>query len=279
MNNNIDKIKQLEELTKEIVKDLPKRVTDYKIKELITLSDSLHNLLDDIFVESKNSKIIKMSKYDEMVANISSFTKRIIDNYMELEDIKEEDIDELTDDNIDELLNDIEEEDIDELTEENIDEFLNGIDEIDNSNNNMDDEANLDNNIKKVNSSDHGYSSDPVKAFMNEAARYPLLTPEQEVDLFKKYEETKAKKYYDEIVNSNLRLVFSIAKKYVGRGMLFADLIQEGNMGLIKAVDKFDVSRGYKFSTYATWWIRQSITRAIADQSRTIRVPVHMVEN
>ncbi len=189
MNNNIDKIKQLEELTKEIVKDLPKRVTDYKIKELITLSDSLHNLLDDIFVESKNSKIIKTSKYDEMVANISNFTKRFIDNYMELEDIKEEDIDELTDDNIDELLNDIEEEDIDELTEDNIDEFLNDIDEADD----------LDNNTKKVNSNDYGFSSDPVKTFMKEAARYPLLTPEQEVDLFKKYEETKAKKYYDEI--------------------------------------------------------------------------------
>ena len=266
MNNNIDKIKQLEELTKEIVKDLPKRVTDYKIKELITLSDSLHNLLDDIFVESKNSKIIKTSKYDEMVANISNFTKRFIDNYMELEDIKEEDIDELTDDNIDELLNDIEEEDIDELTEDNIDEFLNDIDEADD----------LDNNTKKVNSNDYGFSSDPVKTFMKEAARYPLLTPEQEVDLFKKYEETKAKKYYDEIVNSNLRLVISIAKRYVGRGMLFTDLIQEG--GLMKAVDKFDVSKGYKFSTYATWWIRQAITRAIADQSRTIRVPVHMVE-
>ena len=268
MNNNIDKIKQLEELTKEIVKDLPKRVTDYKIKELITLSDSLHNLLDDIFVESKNSKIIKTSKYDEMVANISNFTKRFIDNYMELEDIKEEDIDELTDDNIDELLNDIEEEDIDELTEDNIDEFLNDIDEADD----------LDNNTKKVNSNDYGFSSDPVKTFMKEAARYPLLTPEQEVDLFKKYEETKAKKYYDEIVNSNLRLVISIAKRYVGRGMLFTDLIQEGNIGLMKAVDKFDVSKGYKFSTYATWWIRQAITRAIADQSRTIRVPVHMVE-
>jgi len=268
MNKNIDKIKQLEELTKEIVKDLPKRVTDYKIKELITLSDSLHNLLDGIFVESKNSKIIKTSKYDEMVANISNFTKRFIDNYMELEDIKEEDIDELTDDNIDELLNDIEEEDIDELTEDNIDEFLNDIDEADD----------LDNNTKKVNSNDYGFSSDPVKTFMKEAARYPLLTPEQEVDLFKKYEETKAKKYYDEIVNSNLRLVISIAKRYVGRGMLFTDLIQEGNIGLMKAVDKFDVSKGYKFSTYATWWIRQAITRAIADQSRTIRVPVHMVE-
>ncbi len=118
---------------------------------------------------------------------------------------------------------------------------------------------------------------DPVRMYLREIGRIPLLTFEQELDLAKKIleEDEEAKQ---ELAESNLRLVVSIAKKYVGRGMLFLDLIQEGNMGLIKAVEKFDYTKGFKFSTYATWWIRQAITRAIADQARTIRIPVHMVE-
>ena len=118
---------------------------------------------------------------------------------------------------------------------------------------------------------------DPVRMYLREIGRIPLLTFDQELELAKKIlegdEEAKQK-----LAESNLRLVVSIAKKYVGRGMLFLDLIQEGNMGLIKAVEKFDYTKGFKFSTYATWWIRQAITRAIADQARTIRIPVHMVE-
>ena len=118
---------------------------------------------------------------------------------------------------------------------------------------------------------------DPVRMYLREIGKIPLLNYEQELDLAQKIltgdEEAKQK-----LTESNLRLVVSIAKKYVGRGMLFLDLIQEGNMGLIKAVEKFDYTKGYKFSTYATWWIRQAITRAIADQARTIRIPVHMVE-
>lgn len=118
---------------------------------------------------------------------------------------------------------------------------------------------------------------DPVRMYLREIGRIPLLTYDQELELAKKVlegdEEAKQK-----LAESNLRLVVSIAKKYVGRGMLFLDLIQEGNMGLIKAVEKFDYTKGFKFSTYATWWIRQAITRAIADQARTIRIPVHMVE-
>ena len=118
---------------------------------------------------------------------------------------------------------------------------------------------------------------DPVRMYLREIGKIPLLTYDQELDLAKKIlqgdEAAKQK-----LAESNLRLVVSIAKKYVGRGMLFLDLIQEGNMGLIKAVEKFDYTKGYKFSTYATWWIRQAITRAIADQARTIRIPVHMVE-
>ena len=118
---------------------------------------------------------------------------------------------------------------------------------------------------------------DPVRMYLREIGRIPLLTFEEELELAERVlegdEEAKQK-----LAESNLRLVVSIAKKYVGRGMLFLDLIQEGNMGLIKAVEKFDYKKGYKFSTYATWWIRQAITRAIADQARTIRIPVHMVE-
>ena len=118
---------------------------------------------------------------------------------------------------------------------------------------------------------------DPVRMYLKEIGKVPLLTADEEVELAKRMEEgdAEAKK---KLAEANLRLVVSIAKRYVGRGMLFLDLIQEGNLGLIKAVEKFDYKKGYKFSTYATWWIRQAITRAIADQARTIRIPVHMVE-
>ena len=118
---------------------------------------------------------------------------------------------------------------------------------------------------------------DPVRMYLKEIGKVPLLSSEEEIELAQKIEEGSqyAKK---KLAEANLRLVVSIAKRYVGRGMLFLDLIQEGNLGLIKAVEKFDYRKGYKFSTYATWWIRQAITRAIADQARTIRIPVHMVE-
>ena len=118
---------------------------------------------------------------------------------------------------------------------------------------------------------------DPVRMYLKEIGRVPLLTAEEEVDLARRMEagDETARHRLEE---ANLRLVVSIAKRYVGRGMMFLDLIQEGNLGLLKAVEKFDYSKGYKFSTYATWWIRQAITRAIADQARTIRIPVHMVE-
>ena len=133
------------------------------------------------------------------------------------------------------------------------------------------DEITADTNYEGIN------VDDPVRMYLREIGRIPLLTFDQELDLAKRIlkGDEEAKK---ELAESNLRLVVSIAKKYVGRGMLFLDLIQEGNMGLIKAVEKFDYTKGFKFSTYATWWIRQAITRAIADQARTIRIPVHMVE-
>lgn len=119
--------------------------------------------------------------------------------------------------------------------------------------------------------------NDPVRMYLKEIGRVPLLTAEEEVDLALKIEEGN-QEAKQKLAEANLRLVVSIAKRYVGRGMQFLDLIQEGNMGLMKAVEKFDYRKGFKFSTYATWWIRQAITRAIADQARTIRIPVHMVE-
>ena len=118
---------------------------------------------------------------------------------------------------------------------------------------------------------------DPVRMYLKEIGKIPLLTPEREAYLAERISQGD-KQAKDELIEANLRLVVSIAKRHVGKGMYFLDLIQEGNLGLIKAVEKFDHSKGYKFSTYATWWIRQAITRAIADQARTIRIPVHMVE-
>ena len=131
--------------------------------------------------------------------------------------------------------------------------------------------------VEEVSTANTFMSDDPVKLYLKEIGSYPLLSIDEEIELAKKIEDgdEMAKKI---LAESNLRLVVSIAKRYVGRGLSFLDLIQEGNLGLIKAVDKFDYTKGYKFSTYATWWIRQAITRSIADQSRTIRIPVHMSE-
>lgn len=139
----------------------------------------------------------------------------------------------------------------------------------------VDEEADV--NIDTVLASEGVSTDDPVKVYLKEIGRVPLLSTDEEIELAQRMADgdDNAKKRLSE---ANLRLVVSIAKRYVGRGMLFLDLIQEGNLGLIKAVEKFDYTKGYKFSTYATWWIRQAITRAIADQARTIRIPVHMVE-
>ena len=167
---------------------------------------------------------------------------------------------------IDKLYNDVEENNIAIIDDFTIDEDLDAALYI-----------NPDDDLDMGLSADQIAIDDPVKIYLKEIGRVPLLTPEEEIDLAQRMNQGDpyAKKRLSE---ANLRLVVSIAKKYVGRGMQFLDLIQEGNLGLIKAVEKFDYTKGYKFSTYATWWIRQAITRAIADQARTIRIPVHMVE-
>ena len=135
----------------------------------------------------------------------------------------------------------------------------------------------LEREIESLTGAEEGYVSDPVRMYLREIGKIPLLSFEEEIEFSKKVERGD-KRAYDRLVEANLRLVVSIAKKYVGRGMSLMDLIQEGNIGLARAVEKYDWRRGYKFSTYATWWIRQAITRAIADQARVIRIPVHMVE-
>jgi RNA polymerase primary sigma factor len=138
--------------------------------------------------------------------------------------------------------------------------------------------ADLEKQLEAITIMTEGTVSDPLRIYLKEIGRIPLLTFSQEIELAKRVEDgdDTAKQT---LINSNLRLVVSIAKKYIGRGLTLLDLIQEGNQGLIRAVEKYDWRRGFKFSTYATWWIRQSVTRAIADQARTIRIPVHMVEN
>jgi len=180
---------------------------------------------------------------------------------------------------------------LEDIDPDSIDEFYKELDENDIEIGGLPDDIDLtsdDDNEEKVEKAKKESASDekllkgvnvndPVRMYLKEIGRVPLLTAEEEIELAKRMEQNDliAK---SKLAEANLRLVVSIAKRYVGRGMLFLDLIQEGNLGLIKAVEKFDYRKGYKFSTYATWWIRQAITRAIADQARTIRVPVHMVE-
>lgn len=182
---------------------------------------------------------------------------------------------ELTEEKMDNIIETLEKNKIDVLrVETNDDEIL-----LDNDDDIPDEEELEEVDLSKIDLSvPEGINiEDPVRMYLKEIGKVPLLSAEEEIELAKKMEagddDAKSK-----LAEANLRLVVSIAKKYVGRGMLFLDLIQEGNLGLIKAVDKFDYTKGYKFSTYATWWIRQAITRAIADQARTIRIPVHMVE-
>ena len=205
------------------------------------------------------NELVEMGKKKENVLELSEIEKVFIDNGLELDDDKTEKIFEYLEnkgivamvpesDTEDDIILDVE----DEPTEEELENIEMAVPD--------------------------GVSiEDPVRMYLKEIGKVPLLTAEEEKDLAMKMEagDMDAKK---RLAEANLRLVVSIAKRYVGRGMLFLDLIQEGNLGLIKAVEKFDYRKGYKFSTYATWWIRQAITRAIADQARTIRIPVHMVE-
>lgn len=228
-----------------------------------SLSEELEGIKKDIYEEllsiaSENNDMIEYEKFTSM------------DGFSEL-----------TDEDIEELKERLEKENIELLKEVDIEreEHREDVDEIDDEEDEEDDDKkdpldkveNLATDIKGIS------VDDPVKMYLKEIGKIPLLNAEEEVELAKRMEagDVFAKR---RLAEANLRLVVSIAKRYVGRGMQFLDLIQEGNLGLMKAVEKFDYTRGFKFSTYATWWIRQAITRAIADQARTIRIPVHMVE-
>ena len=221
--------------------------------------------MDDT-VKSKKSKASQKLRVDSVKKLIDKGKKEGILSYKEIMDSLEEIS--LNSDQIDEIYQNLEDMGI-EITGEKDEDMLLEKDEVD-----KDDEE----EVKEDLSVPKGINvDDPVRMYLKEIGKIPLLTGNEEIELAQRMEDGDeiAKK---KLAEANLRLVVSIAKRYVGRGMLFLDLIQEGNLGLMKAVEKFDYKKGYKFSTYATWWIRQAITRAIADQARTIRIPVHMVE-
>ncbi len=223
--------------------------------------------------QKTNDNSTKRDKNEKIEKLISKGRKSGILTYKEVMDTLEE-ID-LTSVEIDEIYQRLEEKGVEVLGEKDDDLLIDS---------ELDDDVDDDIDDEKTKKSDDDLSvpkgvnvDDPVRMYLKEIGKIPLLTGEEEVELAKRMEagDEIAKK---KLAEANLRLVVSIAKRYVGRGMLFLDLIQEGNLGLMKAVEKFEYRKGFKFSTYATWWIRQAITRAIADQARTIRIPVHMVE-
>ena len=250
-NTKTEKIEEAREKAKKKAEN--KKASKKEEKEEPTQKEEkAENKIDSKLKEEKVNSILKKAKEKGQITYGDLAT--------ELDDVNPEQIDQVFDAfeelGVDLLSDELEEEpDIEDLKE--VEDLK--LDEI------------TDTNYESIN------VDDPVRMYLREIGRISLLTFEQELDLAKRIldgdEEAK-----QQLAESNLRLVVSIAKKYVGRGMLFLDLIQEGNMGLIKAVEKFDYTKGFKFSTYATWWIRQAITRAIADQARTIRIPVHMVE-
>lgn len=253
--NNI----QEENLNEEAIKIIEEEVSEEKRQAMYNLIDASRQ---KGFIEYKDIED-GLDKYDLSEDEILSFYDALDAVQITIVDSKNSDDDEIDLEKDLDIVSDDEDEDIDLDELRSFEEELSKEDKL---------EAIREKGKNKVVITD-----DPVRMYLKEIGRIPLLTYEEEVELAKRIEagDQRAK---DQLAEANLRLVVSIAKRYVGRGMQFLDLIQEGNMGLIKAVDKFEHKKGFKFSTYATWWIRQAITRAIADQARTIRIPVHMVE-
>lgn len=253
--NNI----QEDNLNEEAIKIIEEEVSEEKRQAMYNLIDASRQ---KGFIEYKDIED-GLDKYDLSEDEILSFYDALDAVQITIVDSKNSDDDEIDLEKDLDIVSDDEDEDIDLDELRSFEEELSKEDKL---------EAIREKGKNKVVITD-----DPVRMYLKEIGRIPLLTYEEEVELAKRIEagDQRAK---DQLAEANLRLVVSIAKRYVGRGMQFLDLIQEGNMGLIKAVDKFEHKKGFKFSTYATWWIRQAITRAIADQARTIRIPVHMVE-
>ncbi len=253
--NNI----QEDNLNEEAIKIIEEEVSEEKRQAMYNLIDASRQ---KGFIEYKDIED-GLDKYDLSEDEILSFYDALDAVQITIVDSKNSDDEEIDLEKDLDIVSDDEDEDIDLDELRSFEEELSKEDKL---------EAIREKGKNKVVTTD-----DPVRMYLKEIGRIPLLTYEEEVELAKRIEagDQRAK---DQLAEANLRLVVSIAKRYVGRGMQFLDLIQEGNMGLIKAVDKFEHKKGFKFSTYATWWIRQAITRAIADQARTIRIPVHMVE-
>ena len=253
--NNI----QEDNLNEEAIKIIEEEVSEEKRQAMYNLIDASRQ---KGFIEYKDIED-GLDKYDLSEDEILSFYDALDAVQITIVDSKNSDDDEIDLEKDLDIVSDDEDEDIDLDELRSFEEELSKEDKL---------EAIREKGKNKVVITD-----DPVRMYLKEIGRIPLLTYEEEVELAKRI-ETGDQRAKDQLAEANLRLVVSIAKRYVGRGMQFLDLIQEGNMGLIKAVDKFEHKKGFKFSTYATWWIRQAITRAIADQARTIRIPVHMVE-
>ena len=261
------KKKEIEEIVEEVIED-DETVEDFDDDEIDDLDD------DELNDEDYDDDEPDISKYGDKIRMLVDAAKKK-KSELEYKEVQEQFIDQqLSDEEFDKILETLDSNGVDVLKKEadDIDDELIEDDDVVLSDEDEVDVENIDLSVPE------GVSiEDPVRMYLKEIGKVPLLSAEEEIELAKRMEkgDEEAKK---KLAEANLRLVVSIAKRYVGRGMLFLDLIQEGNLGLIKAVEKFDYRKGYKFSTYATWWIRQAITRAIADQARTIRIPVHMVE-
>jgi len=256
------KVEEVEEIVEEVVEDFEEDLDDLDPDD------------EDIEDGEYDEDDLDISKYDDKIRLLVEAAKKK-KSELEYKEVQEQFIDQqLTDEEFDKILEALDGNGVDVLKKEaeDIDDELIDDDDVVLTDEDEVDVENIDLSVPE------GVSiEDPVRMYLKEIGKVPLLSAEEEIELAKRMEkgDEEAKK---KLAEANLRLVVSIAKRYVGRGMLFLDLIQEGNLGLIKAVEKFDYRKGYKFSTYATWWIRQAITRAIADQARTIRIPVHMVE-
>ena len=261
MKAKIEDLKKLEIAIAFACKEegITKNITEKGIQKILEKSEELNKLLDKIISMTTRDNTMSIEDYDSIdKLHTSTLVKEFIKAYIEKSDIAV-------------LAEDVEIEDMDTIISEVYGDEKSSLDNEDEDELKYDDAA-----------YDAGVKYDPMKMYLKEIGKIELLNGEEELEYFKRLKNAKTKEEKDkirnEIANANLRLVVSIAKRYVGRGLLFSDLISEGNMGLIKGIEKFDLNKGYKLSTYATWWIRQSITRAIADQGRTIRVPVHMIE-
>ena len=297
--------------SKEKIKEPVNEKETSKKKKTVELSEEITEKKEDKKNETIKEVIGSDGKAIKAAKKVKKSSLGLKKKYNDIEDLKN-DLIELNKQGVDIVQSDVVSAlDRFEMSDDEIDQFYDwtssvGIDLIDESEDEedledddylaseSDDEDEEDDSEKNIvinyeQASAYTKVNDPVKMYLKEIGRVPLLKADEEVEIAKRIENGIANpddpkavadgaEAKNELISANLRLVVAIAKKYTGRGMLFLDLIQEGNMGLIKAVDKFDYTKGFKFSTYATWWIRQAITRAIADQARTIRIPVHMVE-